>query len=269
MDRAMALRMSEKMIAKDLIEPLIFEDFKFIVDNTESKMSDEESEVYTKSNLICFLFSNFKYYTIEDYLMTFSTNIITLCRSKDGYNISSRILSACIEDLLLDISRRVETELMLHLYEALEIYLKNKDLFKSRIDLVLKENICEAISVSTLDVAEEFKYEQMEIPGIIEGKKKERPNELLSKTNYYRKDSIRKGIRKYVINNYDENLFSDFINEFNQVIDELDISKYDQVNLKIKYKELIEKLYIYVAPLWLEKEESRDVNQLTLFDYLR
>lgn len=272
MDRAMLLKMSKEMIKKDLANPLTFDDLKKIADQTESTSSDEEQEVYTKSSLIYFLFNNLNYYNIEDYVMTFGTNIIKLCSNKDGYNCLSRIINGSLEDLLVDISRRVEIELMVHLYDALELFIKVPELFDEKLRRYITKNICEVEQVATLDAAESYQYEQITIPGVITKKKKERANEVFSRTNFYRKESVRKSIRKYVLSNYDEEKFENFITAFNKLLDELDITKYEILQIKNKYTELIDKLYIYVAPIWLEEKEEKekkDVNQLTLFDYIR
>lgn len=268
MDRAAALRMSKDMMKKDLESKITFNDFKSIADKSDNDSSTEDMEVYTKSLVICFLFENLSYYAIEDYVMTFGTNIISICNSRDWYNGLSRVISASLEDLSVEIGRRVEIEVLVHLFDLLEIYLKRPELFEESIKKNITKNICEVKTVATMDAAEEFKYEQITIDGITTKNKKEKASEKFSRTNFYRKDNIKKNIRKYIINNYDEEMFTRFIDEFNRSLDQLDISKFSLEEIKSRYKEVIEKLYIYVAPIWLEKEEKKDVNQLTLFDFL-
>lgn len=268
MDRAMTLRMSEKMIKKDLESEFTFEDFKTIADNEKVIASNEDVEVYTKSLVLCFLFRNFEYYKIEDYIITFGTNIVSLCNSRDWYNGLSKIIQGSLEDLLIDISRRVELEIFAHLYEALELFFKRPEIFEESLKVYLTKNICEVEKVATLDAAESYKYEQISIPGVPLKKKNERANDLFSRTNYTRKESIRKTLRKYVIKNYDEDAFTDFIEAFNKIIDGLEIDKFSIIQIKTKYKEAIENLYKYVSPIWLEEQEKKDQNQLTLFDFI-
>lgn len=267
MDRTMALNMSKEMIRKDLESPLTFEYFKEIVDNTKITSSTEDQEVYTKSTLICFLFDSLSYCEIEDYIMLFGSNVKRMCASIDWYNGVARMIQASVYDLLVEISRRIETEVLLHLYDMLEIFLKYPELFSEKVTKYIDKNICDVNKLATLDVAEEYQYEQLGITGIVQ--KKERANEKFSKANYYRKDNIRKSIKKYILKNYNEESFGDFVKALDNVIDNLDISKEKIYQLKEKYKEVIESLYVYVSPIWLDNQNKKDVNQLTLYDYIR
>lgn len=272
MDRIMTLKMADAMIKNDLVSPITFKDFKTIADaiksnkEIERESGNEGIEVYTKSSLIFFLFENLNYYEIEDYIQTFGTKIIKLCSSYDWYNGLSKIINGALEELLVDISRRVEFETVAHLYDALETFLKRPEDFELKLKKSIHKNICNIGEVSTIDTAENYKYEQLTMPNVPQ--KKTQANEIFSRTNFFRKENIKKNIKKYVIKNYNEETFQAFINALNKVIEELNISRFAQTQLIDKYSDVIQKLYIAVGALWLEEQAKRDVNQLTLFNFI-
>lgn len=268
MNRVMGLKMSQELIKRDLKCPLSFADFKNIVDTSEQLPASKELEVLAKTELIYVLFSNFSYHKIELYLKNFSKSIVSLCNSKDGYNLLSKIISACLSDILLDVSRRVEIETMTHLLDLLETYPVFPDLFQKKIEKYICSNICDTKSTSSLDLAESLKenqkIEQQSLSFIFDYSKKDDFNEIVSKNNYSKKDSLIKRLRKNVLKNYNEESITNFINDFNKIVDELNIPENEKQIIVEKYGTIVIKLYTFAAPIWLNEQENIEYKQITL-----
>lgn len=268
MNRVMGLKMSQELIKRDLECPLTFNDFKNIVDTSEQLPASKELEVLAKTELIYVLFASLSYHKIESYLKNFSKSIVSLCNSKDGYNALSKIISACLSDILLDVSRRVEIETMTHLLDLIETYPVFYDIFKKKVEIYLCTNICDIKSTSSLDLAENLKesqnIEQQYFDFVSAKESKEDFNEIVSRNNYNKKDSLIKRLRKTVLKNYNEESITNFINDFNKIVYELSIDESEKQLIVEKYGAIIIKLYTFAAPIWLSEQENREYKQITL-----
>lgn len=268
MNRVIGLEMSHEMIKRDLKSPLTFEDFKNIADTAKKTPASKEAEVLAKTELMYTLFSHISYYNIESYLKKFSKSIVYLCNSKDGYNALSRIISACLSDISLDISRRVEIETATHLLDLIETYPIFYDIFQKKIENCICLNICNIKSTSSLELVENLKenlnIEQQSLPFISAKNKQDDFNEIVSKNNYSKKDSLIKRLRRVVIKNFNEESITKFITDFNKIVNELNIDDSDKQLIIEKYGAIMIKLYTFAAPIWLSEQENREYKQITL-----
>lgn len=263
MNKTYALKISQELIKQSIESELTLSDFKRIADSTKYETSDSDMEAYLKSEIIYYLFQNMEYYKIEYYLTAFCTYIVRLASSSDGYNILAKMISASIRDMLVDVSRRVEIEVLSHLFDYFEMYYRSFLLFEESSKMTITENICNQARLSSLDIAENYRYDQDSLTP----KEKEKISEVVSKTNYNRKKRIRDKLRDYIVNNFNEKHLDSFTNELNKIIENLNLEKIEKEVLIDKYKEQIMKLYEYAVLNWMESEE-KDYQQLTLTSYL-
>lgn len=233
--------------------------------NHNSIEYEEDTGTYNKAQIFFFLFNNMAYYKTEETLFTFGSYLVSLCSGHDHYNAISKVIWASLEDIQIDLARRVEIEVLTHLCNAVESYTTaSPEYFKTEFLKYISQNICIVERLSSLDIAESLDYAQETIPDIDFIEKKDKLKEKMSKTNYYRKEKVVKRLRSLLVRNYNEETFFEFCTEISTLIDSLNLPIYDKSILSKKYNDQIKSLYEYLAPIWNAKK-IEDKYQLSLF----
>lgn len=275
MNRTLALKMALVMLNKSLENKITLEEFKQTTDsillenknmkNHNSIEYEEDTGTYNKAQIFFFLFNNMAYYKTEETLFTFGSYLVSLCSGHNHYNAISKVIWASLEDIQIDLARRVEIEVLTHLCNAVESYtIASPEYFKTEFLKYISQNICIVERLTTLDIAESLDYTQETIPNISFIERKEKLKEKVSKTNYYRKEKVVKRLRSLLVRNYNEETFFEFCTEISTLIDSLNLPIYDKSILSKKYNDQIKSLYEYLAPIWNAKK-IEDKYQLSLF----
>ncbi len=256
-------RMVLTKLLKDLIDLYIEDKFTYIwiidtlfrVQKQESDKKteyDEDRNYYIQAELIKNLFDLFPYYRLLSDLNDLGDYIMESTKANPNYKNISRILSnGCLGDMVPDIKRRIQTETMVHLNELLYIY-NNGELTPDLVISHLTKNMFDSRVLTGMDTAESINYEQTLIPGFTANQTSLR--EMISRTNGNRKESVRRNLEEYTINNFDEISLENFIMQLLGIIDKSSLP--DKDLLKGTIEETLMALYAKVSVVWFEKKEQ-------------
>lgn len=262
-------RMVLTKLLKDLIDLYIEDKFTYIwIIDTLSKIPkkeankktkfdkkteyDEDRNYYIQAELIKNLFDLFPYYRLLSDLKDLGDYIMESTKANPNFKDISRILNnGCLGDMVPDIKRRIQTETMVHLNELLYIYI-NGELNPDFVINHLTKNMFDSRVLTGMDTAESINYEQTTMPGFTADQVSLR--EMISRTNGNRKESIRRNLEEYTINNFDEATLESFITQILGIIDNSSLP--DKDLLKNTVEETLMALYTKVSVIWFDNKEQ-------------
>lgn len=250
-------RMVLTILLKNIIDLYIEGQFNYIyIIDILSKVSKEEYDAdknaYYQAELIKNLFDLFPYYRLLTDLNNLGDYIIESTKGNPNFkNISKLLKNGCLGDMVPDIERRIQTETMAHINELLYIY-NSGNLTPDIIVNHLSRNMFDSRTLTGMDTAESINYKQTIIPGFEINQTSLR--EMISRTNGNRKESIRRNLEEYVVNNFDETTLENFIM---MVIDAINNSSLpDKELLSSTINENLTALYAKASVIWFEKKEQ-------------
>ncbi len=249
LDQIIKLKVSNNLNKETLME---------VIESEYFEPYNNDKNFYFQANIICYLFDHLPYYEI----MGFLTELIAFVKESTKDNIHAKsqaeVLKGCLADMLPDIKRRIQTEVMAHLLELLQINYIDESLFQEKAIETLQKNLYNASLLTSADVAEGYLYPQATIEGIELSKPSLR--DLISKSNASRKENVSKTLRQYTLNHYDETSIEKFITQLYELIEKSSIANKEALTDSI-YK-VLNKLYINMVLKW--NEEKEEDNQLSL-----
>ena len=250
-------RMVLTILLKNIIDLYIEDKFNYIyiidiLSRQKNEEYDEDKNAYIQAELIKDLFDLFPYYRLLTDLNDLGDYIIESTKANPNFKNISRILkNGCLGDMVPDIKRRIQTETMAHIQELLYIY--NGGKLKPKIIIShLSKNMFDTRILTGMDTAESINYEQTVIPGFEVDQTSLR--EMISRTNGNRKESIRRNLEEYVVNNFDETSLENFINIVINAINNSELP--DKELLSTTINENLTALYAKVSITWFEKKEQ-------------
>lgn len=262
-------RMVLTKLLKDIIDLYIEDKFTYIwIIDTLSKIPkkeankktkfdkkteyDEDRNYYIQAELIKNLFDLFPYYRLLSDLKDLGDYIMESTKANPNFkNISKILNNGCLGDMVPDIKKRIQIETMVHLNELLYIYI-NGELTPDLVINHLTKNMFDSRVLTAMDTAESINYEQTTMPEFTRDQISLR--EMISRTYYNRKESVRRNLEEYTINNFDEASLEDFMMQVLNIIDNSSLP--DKDLLKNTIDETLMDLYTKVSVIWFEKKEQ-------------
>lgn len=252
-------------LLKNIVDLYVEDKFTYIyiintLSNIENEEYDEDQNAYIQAELITTLFAKFPYYKILNELNNLGDYIIESTKCNSNFkNILGILKNGCLGDMVPDIKRRIQTEAMAHLQELLYVY-KTSELNADFVISHLTKNMVIPKILTSMDYAESINYRQQVIPGIMF--KRMTLRETISRANSNRKESIRRNLEEFTIENFTERELEDFMHQVTKIIEESNIA--DKDLLKSTIYEVFMLLFSKVVLVWEEKKAHVDYNQLSL-----
>ncbi len=256
MNRLMIINLLFKVTTLYKSNQLDYDSFLSEIENLEHEIFDEDKQAYMQTRFIYSLFDSFSYHQIEDTLGEIISIILELTKDSFPYVYLVKLFKACLEDMLSDIKRRIQTEAYEHILVWLQIYYYENHLSEQAVFEIIERNLCNPVLLTSFDIAENYVYPQSTLPGIKLNQKRLR--EQVSKSNNTRKEKTTRFLREWTYDHYNEKTLETFIHRFYDVFESLSISNKESC-LQLMTSSL-DQLYAYLVIEWSKKEET---NQLS------